>query len=169
MHRPLPPYVTLDVPHWWQPGMPLLRPTDYMELVPLKRKRDMSAEPKTDPAKRAHMRPTRRSCGSWTSTPIMRVSMARHTLTAFVGRSRWGRSSSGPWRLTRSPGGMTAAHPMLTALADRPWNCHHSPFRVLRTWHVLSRPGSVSASPLGSPSTAVCCSSSTLNSSHVEW
>ena len=27
-----------------------------------------------------------------------------------------------------SAGGMTAAHPMLTPAADRPWNCHHSPF-----------------------------------------
>ena len=25
MHGPLPPDVTLDAPHWWQPGMPLLR------------------------------------------------------------------------------------------------------------------------------------------------
>ena len=29
---------------------------DYMAPVPLKRKRDMSAEPKTDPAKRTYMR-----------------------------------------------------------------------------------------------------------------
>ena len=36
--------------------MPLLRPADYTAPVPLKRKRDMSAEPKTDPAKRAYMR-----------------------------------------------------------------------------------------------------------------
>ena len=56
MHGPLPPDVTLEVPFWWQPGMPLLRPADYMAPVPLKRKRDMSAEPKTDPAKRAYMR-----------------------------------------------------------------------------------------------------------------
>ena len=53
MHGPLPSDVTLDAPHWWQPEMPLLRPTDHMAPVPLKRKRDMSAEPKTDPAKRA--------------------------------------------------------------------------------------------------------------------
>ena len=36
--------------------MPLLPPADYMAPVPLKRKRDTSAEPKTDPAKRTHMR-----------------------------------------------------------------------------------------------------------------
>ena len=46
MHGPLPPDVTLDVPHWWQPGMPLLPPADFMAPVPLKRKRDTSAEPK---------------------------------------------------------------------------------------------------------------------------
>ena len=56
MHGLLPPDVTLDVPHWWQPGMPLLLRSGYMAPVPLKRKRDMSAEPKTDPAKRANMR-----------------------------------------------------------------------------------------------------------------
>ena len=53
---PSPPDVTLDVPYWWQPGMPLLRPADYMAPVPLKRKRDTSADPKRDPAKRAYMR-----------------------------------------------------------------------------------------------------------------
>ena len=41
MHGPLPLDVTLDVPHWWLPGMPLLPPADYMAPVPLKRKRDM--------------------------------------------------------------------------------------------------------------------------------
>ena len=56
MHGPLPPDVTLDAPYWWQPGMRLLPPADYMAPVPLKRKRGMSAEPKTDPMKRAHMR-----------------------------------------------------------------------------------------------------------------
>ena len=30
MHGPLPPDVTLDVPQWWQPGMPLLCPTDFL-------------------------------------------------------------------------------------------------------------------------------------------
>ena len=56
MHGPLPPDVTLDAPNWWQPGMPLLPLADYMAPVPLKGERDMSAEPKTDPAKRAYMR-----------------------------------------------------------------------------------------------------------------
>ena len=56
MHGPLPPDVTLSAPCWWQPGMPLLPPADYMAPVPLKRKRDVSAEPKTDPAKRAYSR-----------------------------------------------------------------------------------------------------------------
>ena len=136
MHGPLPPDDTLDVPHWWQPGMPLLE--------------DRSREASI------HAR-TRR--GEAVVTPIRRVSMARRTLTAFAWQSSWFRSSSGPWRLTRSAGGVSAANLMLTAPTDRPWNCHHSPFRVLRT------SGSVSASPLGSTSTAVCCASSTSNSS----
>ena len=120
MHGPLPPDVTLDVPYWWQPGVPLLRPADYMAPVQLKRKRDMAAEPKTE---HTCAYPTRRSCGSWFSTPIMRVSMARHTLAAFARRSSWCWSSSDLWHPTRSAGGMTAAHPMLTSAADRPWNC----------------------------------------------
>ena len=56
MHGPLPPDVTLDAPHWWQPGMPLLPPAWYVAPVPLKRKRDTSAEPKRDPTKRAYTR-----------------------------------------------------------------------------------------------------------------
>ena len=56
MHGLLPPDVALDAPSWWQPGMPLLPPADDMAPVPLKRKRDTSAEPKTDPAKRTCMR-----------------------------------------------------------------------------------------------------------------
>ena len=55
MHGPLPPDVTLDAPYWWLFGMPV-PPADYIEPVPLKRKRETSAEPKTDPAKRAYMR-----------------------------------------------------------------------------------------------------------------
>ena len=56
MHGPLPPDVTLDAPHWWLPGMPLLPPADYVAPVPLKRKRDTFAEPKTEHAKRAYRR-----------------------------------------------------------------------------------------------------------------
>ena len=92
----------------------------------------------------------------------MPVSVARHSPSTLAGRSRWCRSSSGPWHPTHSADGMTAGH--LTSAADRPRSCHHSPFRVLRTLHMPSRPGSVSASPLGSTSTTVCCASSTSNS-----
>ena len=94
-------------------GTPVLPPADYMAPVPLKRKRDTSAEPKRDPARseRTRAHPTRRSCGSWTSTPVLRVSMARHSPTTFAGRSSWCRSSSGPWHPTRSAGGMTASKP----------------------------------------------------------
>ena len=42
------------------------------------------------------------------------------------------------------------------------------PFRVSRTSHMPSRAGSASASPLGSTSTAVCCASSTSNSSPAD-
>ena len=35
MHGPLPPDVTLDAPHWWLPGMPLLPPADYRLLRPI--------------------------------------------------------------------------------------------------------------------------------------
>ena len=59
-----------------------------------------------------------------------------------------------------------AAH--LTTAADRPWSYHHSPFRVLRTSLMPSQPGSASASPFGSTSTAVCCASSTSNSSPAD-
>ena len=45
---------------------------------------------------------------------------------------------------------------------------HYSPFRVLRTSLMLSQPGFVSASPLGSTSTAVCCASLTSNSSPAD-
>ena len=55
-HGPLPPDVTLDAPYWWLPGMTLLPPADHMAPVRLKRKRDVSAEPQTDPAKRAYRR-----------------------------------------------------------------------------------------------------------------
>ena len=128
MHGPLSPDVTLDVPHWWQPGMPLLRPTDYVAPVPLKRKRVMSVESKTDLAKRAFV--------------------DFHAFHARVHGKTYGHSIRrakqlvpvlfGPWRLTRSAGGMTAAHPKLTAPADRPWNCHLSPFRLANLTHAVA-------------------------------
>ena len=120
MHGPLPPDVTLDAPHWWQPGMPLLPPADYRAPVPLKRKRDTS-EAKTDPAKRAYMR-IPDEAKLWFQdfhTLIKRVSMASHSLTTFAGRSIWCRSSSGPWHPTHSADGTTAAR--LTTAADHPW------------------------------------------------
>ena len=73
--------------------------------------------------------------------------MASRSLTTFAGRSIWCRSSSGPCRPTHSADGTTAAH--VTLAADRPWNCHHSPFASCEP-HMPSRPGSASASPLGS-------------------
>ena len=86
-----------------------------------------------------------------------------HSPATFAGQSIWCPSSSGPWHPTRSAGGTTAAH--VTSAAHRTWSYRHSPCRVSRTSLVPSRPGSVSASPLGSTSTAVCCTSSTSNSS----
>ena len=85
----LPPDVTLDAPYWWQPGMPLLPPADYMAPVPLKRSRRQI--PRSE-QKCAY--PTRRSCASWTSTPII----------------IWCGSSSGRWHPTRSAGGTTVVH-----------------------------------------------------------
>ena len=51
MHGPLPQDVALDVPHWWQPGMPLLCPTDFLTPAPLKRKRVESKTRVPDEAK----------------------------------------------------------------------------------------------------------------------
>ena len=72
-------------------------------------------------------------------------------------------------RLQHSPGEASGARTLRargTPAADRPWSCHHSPFPISPTSLVPSRPGSVSASTLGSTSTAVCCcASSTSNSS----
>ena len=154
MHGPLPPDVTLDAPHWWLPGMPLLPPADYMAPVPLKRKRDTSAEPKRDPTKRAYTRtPDEAKLG-------FQDFHANQARVHGAGRSIWCRSSSGPRRPTHSADGTTAAH--VTVVADRPWSYHHSPSLM------PSRPGSASASPLGSTSTAVCCASSTSNSSPAD-
>ena len=131
MQGPLPRDVTLDAPYWWQPGMTLLPLADYMAPVPLKRKHDRSAEQKTDLAKHTCAYTTRRSCGSWTSTLIKRVSMASHSLTTCAGRSIWCRSSSGSGQPTHFADGMTAAH--LTTAAGSQWTCHHPSFRVSRT------------------------------------
>ena len=104
MHGPLPLDVTLDAPHWWLPGMPLLPPADYKAPVPLKRKRDTSAEPKTEPAKRAYRR-TPDEAKLWFQD--FHAYQARVHGT-FAGRSIWCRSSSGPWHPTHSAGGMKA-------------------------------------------------------------
>ena len=131
MHGPLPPDVTLDAPHWWQPGMPLLPRADHRAPEPLKRKRVTSAEPKTDPTKRAYMRiPDEaklwfqdfhayqaRVRGKSLAYNIRR---AKHLVPELFG------SRCHP---TCSAGGTTAAH--VTSAADRAWNCHRSPFRVL--------------------------------------
>ena len=94
MHGPLPPDVTLDVPHWRQPGMPLLCPTDFLAPAPLKRKR---VESKTDPAKQAYMRGARRGEAVVRGLPrfITPVSMARHAAIASeshrIGYGTWTR------------------------------------------------------------------------------
>ena len=136
MHGPLPPDVTLDAPYWWQPGMPLLPPADYMAPVPLKRKRDMSAESRRQiSAKRLHTcaYPTRRSCGSWIfhAYHTARVSMAKtslnynirwakHLVPELWRKRRWARGtrhicadgidSGAPWS-TRSKRTSTADRP----------------------------------------------------------
>ena len=77
MHGPLPPDVTLEVPHWRQPGMPLLCPTDFLAPAPLKRKR---VESRRDPAKQAHTRvPDEAKLWFVDFTLVTPVSVARHT------------------------------------------------------------------------------------------
>ena len=163
MHGPTPTDVTLDPPHWWQPGMPLLPPADHMAPVPLKRKRGASAEPKTDPAKRTNMRIPDEAKLWFVDFHAYQARVHRESLAYNIRLAKHlVRSSSGPWHPTHSAGGMTAAH--VTSAADHPWTCQHSPFRV--TSHMPSRVGSVSASlPVGSTSTTVCCARSTSNSS----
>ena len=131
MHWPLPPDVTLDAPYWWQPGMPLLPLADHIAPVPLKRKRDTSAEPKTDPAKRAQMRIPDKAKLSFVDFHAYHAHVHGKTLAYNIRQAKHlAPELFGP---TRSAGGTTVAHPMLTSAADRPWSCHHSPFRVLRT------------------------------------
>ena len=78
MHGPLPPDVTFDAPHWWQPGMPLLPPANYMAPVPLKRKRDTSAEPKTDPFSPWQDTRSQHSPGEASGTGALRARGSRH-------------------------------------------------------------------------------------------
>ena len=164
MHGPLPPDVTLDAPHWWLPGMPLLPPADHRAPVLLKRKRDVSAEPKTEPAKRAYRRTPDEAKLWFQDFHAYQARVHGKSLAYNLRRAKQlVLELFGPWHPTHSADGVTAAH--LTSAADRPWTCHLSPFRVSRTSHMPSLAGSVSASPLGSTSTAVCCASSTSNSS----
>ena len=119
MHGPLPPEVTFDVPYWWQLGMPLSRPVNHIAPVPVKRKRDKPAEPKTDRAKRAYVRAPDEAKLWFVDFHAYHARVqARHTLAAFAWRSSWCRSSSGPWHPTRSTG-MTALPPLaLSRLAN---------------------------------------------------
>ena len=146
--------------------MPLLPPAWYVSPVPLKRKRDTSAEPKRDPTKRAYMRIP-------DEAKLWFVDFHAYQARVhgkLVYNNRQGKhlvpELFGPWCLTHCADGTTAAH--LTTAADHPWSYHHSPFRVSRTSHMPSRAGSASASLLGSTSTAVCCASSTSNSSPAD-
>ena len=165
MHGPLPPDVTLDAPHWWQPGMPLLPPADYVAPVPLKRKRDTSAEPKTEHAKRAYVRTPDEAKLWFAGLPCLSSACPRQV--ARLQHSPGEAAGAGALRArgARHIPQMARQAAHVTLAADRPWSYHHLPFRVSRTSHMPSRPGSASASPLGSTSTAVCCASSTSNSS----
>ena len=149
---------------WWLPGTPLLPPADHIAPVRLKRKRDVSAAPQTEPAKRAYRR-TPDEAKLWfqdfhvyqARVHGKNIRRAKHLVPELFG-------PVAPDTFLRD--GMKAAH--LTTAADHPWICHHSPCRVSRTLHMPSRPASASASPLGSTSTAVCCASSTSNSSPAD-
>ena len=160
MHGPLPPDVTLDAPHWWLPGMPLLPPAGYMAPVPLKRKRDMSAEAKRDPAKQAYMRVPDEAKLWFVDFRVYHARVHGKTLAYNIRRAKqlvpelFGPETFRRWHDSGA----------LDLAADRPWSCHRSPFCVLRTSLMPSRPGSVSASTLGNTSTVICCASSTPNS-----
>ena len=144
--------------------MPLLPPADHRAPVPLKRKRVTSAEPKTDPTKRAYMRISDEA-KLWFKdfhtyqarvhgkSFVYNIRRAKHLVPELFGPvapdtfRRWHDGCA------RDLGGRP------------PVDLPPFAFRVLRTSLMPSQPGSVSASPLGSTSTAVCCASSTSNSS----
>ena len=111
----------------WQPGMPLFPPAGYMAPVPLKRKRDRSAEPKTHPAKRAHTGEPDEAKLWFVDFHAKHARVHRRSLAYNIRRgSIWCRSSSGPWNPTM----------------ELP------PFALSRLANLLSQPGSVSASSL---------------------
>ena len=163
MHGPLPPDVTLDAPHWWLPGMQLLPPADYVAPVRLKRKRDVSAEPKTETAKRAYRRTPDEAKLWFQDFHAYQARVHGKSLAYNIRRAKqlvpelFGPVAPDTFRRWHDSG---APH--------HPWTCHHSTCRVSRTSHMPSRPASASASPLGSTSTAVCCASSTSNSSPAD-
>ena len=104
-----------------------------MAPVPLKRKRDTSAEPKTDPVKRTYMR-VPDEAKLWFQD--FHAYQARvHGKSARLQHSPGEASGAGALlalvRPTRSEDGMKAGH--VTSAAD-PWTCHRSPFRVSRTF-----------------------------------
>ena len=133
-----------------------------MALVPLKRKRDRSAELKTDPAKRAYMRIPDEAKLWFQDFHAYQARVHGKSLAYNTRRAKhlvpelFGPVAPDTFRRWHDGGARDLA-------ADRLWSCHRSPFRVLRTSPMPSQPGSVSASPLGSTSTAVCCASSTSN------
>ena len=142
--------------------MPLLPPADYMAPVPLKRKRDTSAEPKTDPVKRTYMRIPDEAKLCFQDFHAYQARVHGKSLAYNITPAKqlvlglFGPVSPDTFRRWHDGG---------ERVLGGPCTCHHSPFRVSRTSHMPSRPGSVSASPLGSTFTAVCCASSTSNSS----
>ena len=105
-----------------------------MAPVPLKRKRDMSAEPKTDPMKRAYMLVPGEAKLWFVEIHAYQARVHGKSLACNI---RW-------------------AKDLVPELFGP------------RTSLMPSRPGSASASPLGSTSTAVCCASSASNSSPAD-
>ena len=161
MHGRLPLGVTLEAPCWWRLGMPQLPAADHMAPVPLKRRRDTSAEPKTDTAKRAYVRIPDETKLWFVDLHAYHARVHGERLAYNIRQSKHlVPSSLGPWHPTRSKGGTTAAHPMQPA--DRPWSCHHSAFPRLACCRQSQRPH------FGSTSTAVCCASSISNSSPLD-
>ena len=100
-------------------GMPLSSLVGYIAPVTLKCKRDKSAQPKTDRAKRTYRRIPDEAKVWFKDFHAYQSRVDRKTFAYnFAGRSSWYQSSSTPWHPSHSAGGMTAAH--VTSVEDRP-------------------------------------------------
>ena len=149
--------------------LPLLPPADYMAPVPLKRKRDTSVEPKTDPLKRTYMRIPDEAKLWFQDFHSYQARVHGKSLTYNIRGAKhllpdlFGSVAADTFR--RWPDGDTPDHRGRPPVDLPPFALS----RASRDPHTCRRrPGSVSALPLGSTSTAVCCASSTSNPSTAD-